>query len=118
MLSFSAPSPTVEALVQNTPAYIGNDVILSCTITVDATVNSGVVLTSAWFGPSNQLTNSSHTLAVDGMVAQIYNTNVTIVRADSSDSGNYTCNATLVSVSSYIIGNSGAGTVTLSVEGL
>ena len=118
MLSFTAPSPTVEAIVQNTPAYIGNDVVLTCTITVDATVNSGVLLASAWFGPSNQLTNSSHALTVDGMAAQVYQTNVTIVRADSSDSGDYTCNATLVSVSSYIIGNSGNGTVALSVEGL
>jgi len=111
------PSPTVEAIVRNTPAYIGNNVILTCTITVDATVTSGVVLTSAWFSPSDQLTNSSHTLT-EGMDAQIYHTNVTIIQATASDSGDYTCNATLASLSSYIIGNLGTGTVTLSVAGL
>jgi len=62
------PSPTVEAIVRNT-AYIGNNVILTCTITVDATVTSGVVLTSAWFSPSDQLTNSSHTLT-EGIYVQ------------------------------------------------
>ena len=111
------PIPRVEAIVRNTPAYIGNNVTLTCTITVDATVTSGVLLTTAWFGPSDQLTNTSHVLT-EGMNTQIYHTNITITRVSASDSGDYTCNATLASLSSYTIGNLGTGTVTLSVAGL
>lgn len=96
----------------NTDQFISESiVILSCTINLSPRVNSGERIVTTWHGLSgHQLINSSG-LTVSNIHAfanGVFQSNVTISSyVPAVNNGEYTCNATVIPSSSYVMGNSG-----------
>ena len=121
-LSFlcAVPPPGVEMSVNSGQFHTDSIVMLFCTVSLPMTGSNQVTLTVTWHGPNGQLGNSSN-ITISGPYAiadQVLQSNVTISNyVRSVNNGEYTCNATIVPVSPYIIGKSAASRKTISISG-
>lgn len=82
--------------------------------------SSELVLNVTWYGPNGQLRNSSN-VTISGpysIANRVLQSSLTIINyARSINNGEYTCNATMIPVSPYIIGTSADSRKTISISG-
>ncbi len=105
----------------NTGRFIGEStVILSCIANFPSIMDGREVVVITWFGPSGQLGNSSsvtvsNVYAVGNGVFQ----SILVISsfAPAIDNGEYICNATMIRLSSYVIGGSGTGMKEIVIGG-
>lgn len=116
----AVPPPGVEVSVNSGQFHTDSIVMLFCTVSLPMTGSSQVALSVTWYGPNGQLRNSSNvTLTGPYLITdQVLQSNVTISNyVRSINNGEYTCNATIVPQSPYIIGKSAASRKTISISG-
>ena len=94
--------------------------MLSCTVSLPLTAASNVTVVTSWTGPSGQLRNSSDVTISNAyqVIEGVFQSTVTISNyVTSVNNGDYTCNATVVPTSPYVIGTSAVGSKSVSVSG-
>jgi len=114
-LLFAVPSPEVSLSVSGS-LYAGNRVIISCNIHVAASVVSEVRVVAVWKMEGVQLTNSSRINISEAVLSDgitLFVSNVTINPVEVADSGDYTCEATLIS---HAAGNVSTHSTTNTVD--
>lgn len=120
VLCYIVPPPRVEVSV-NADRFISESVVvLSCTVNLPSTVNGRETVVTTWFGSSGQLGNSSNvTISNTYAIAdRVFLSSVTIIDfVPAVNNGDFTCNATVIPSSSYVIGNSATNTRTVMVSG-
>ena len=114
------PPPRVEVSV-STGRFISESIVtLFCNINLPSTVNSQERVVTTWFGPSGVLQNSSSTTVsnIYAIASGVFQSNATIANyVPSVNNGEYTCNATVIPSSSYVIGNSGTDRRRVMISG-
>ena len=98
-LLLAVPSPEVSLSVSGS-LYARNKVTISCNIHVAASVVSEVRVVAVWKVESVQLTNSSRINISEAVLSDgitLFVSNVTINPVEVADSGDYTCETTLIS---------------------
>jgi len=120
VILYAVPTPRIT-LTSNTGQYISdNTVIFTCTITLASTVNSGEMVSTSWSGPNGQLINSSSvTLSnVRSIASESYQSSLTITGfVPAVHNGNYRCNGSVTSMSSYVTGTSTSATTSVMISG-
>ena len=90
----------------------GDNLTLTCTIQLDGAIDTGVDVTVLWTGPPGSISPDSPTMDSD----TVYESTVAFSSLVTSDSGDYTCTATVSpDPSSEFITESGEGTDTLNI---
>ena len=99
---FCFPNPAVEASVMvSGPLYVGRGATLTCTIRVNASLQvlREITTVAAWMKENLRLINNNRTNISDTISnGSSFETNVTFVPLQISDSGNYSCEVTLFSI--------------------
>ena len=83
------------------PLYVRRGATLTCSIRVNACLQvlSEINIVAAWMKGNVQLIDNNHTNISDTISnGPIFETNVTFVPLQFSDSGNYSCQVTLFSI--------------------
>ena len=110
------PSPSVT-LSHNPESGIlrhGDNLTLTCTIQLDGAIDTGVDVTVLWTGPPGNISSDNPTATMDS--GTVYESTVTFSSLETSDSGDYTCTATVSpDPSSEFVAESGGRTDTLSI---
>ena len=104
-----APS-SVNLSSSTTILFIGSSFTLTCFIELLEEVANGVTLQVVWTRPSGS--TSTGTLTGHGTS---YISNITVTARDTSDNGNYTCIASLVSSSDFLK-NSATTTSSITID--
>ena len=110
------PSPSVNLSRDPESGTLrhSDNLTLICTIQLDEAIDTGVDVTVVWNGPAGNISpdNPTPTMVSD----TVYESTVTFSSLETSDSGGYTCTATVSpDPSSEFITESGEGTDTLSI---
>ena len=116
----TVPQPRVEVSVDSGHFISDGRVTLLCTVNLPSTVNSGELVTTTWFGPSGQLTNSSNVTISNAysIADRVFQSSVIISNFfQAVDNGEYTCNVTVIPSSSYVISNRGSGRRRVMISG-
>ena len=102
MIFYSVPTSTVS-ITSNQPRPIitvGSSVILTCTVELSPSVDVPVTVNTVWTGPDNLNRN----MQAPRMGSTITYTSTVMVSSFGRDqSGEYTCTATVSSMSSFIM---------------
>ena len=121
MSSWSYTVPTLEVSIHvSGPLYISNRVTITCSIYVDVSVLSGVMVFAVWKKRGVHLTNDNHTnisaaVLVGG--SSEFESNVTFDPIETADGGDYTCEGVLTSsVGGNLTSHSTAITITVQSE--
>ncbi len=92
---------------QDRTLYTDEDVSLTCDITLDPAVGSEVAVTASWTGPGGPITDD----VSDMTDAAPYQSTLTLSSLTTSDSGLYTCTASVdPDVPTPLVVGSGVGT--------
>ena len=114
-LFFIVPPPSVS-VNSSSSAYAGSNFNLTCTIQLNTAVNTPVMINSTWRGPLLIPTGTRVIASAPTGTGARYRTILMFRPLNTSDSGNYTCEATVSpSPESQFIIASTAGRDTLSV---
>ncbi len=111
------PSVAVTADTDRT-LYADEDVTLTCDITLDpavlAAVDSEVAVTASWTGPGGPITDGVSDITGSGLA---YQSTLTLSSLTTSDSGLYTCTASVdPAVPTPLVGSGdGTGSHTITV---
>ncbi len=101
------PSVAVTADTDQT-LYADENVTLTCDITLDPAVDSEVAVTASWTGPGGPITDGVSDMTGSGLA---YQSTLTFSSLTTSDSGLYTCTASVdPAVSTPLVVGSGDGT--------
>ena len=97
------------------PLYAGTDLTISCTVTLDQSVNNNETVSIHW----NVEMGDRYTLINDVMKGSedSYSSILTISPLTDQDSGTYICNGTVSSKDINVLSVSNITVVTVSVEG-
>ena len=107
-----SPSVTLSRDPESGTLRHGDNLTLTCTIQLDGAIDTGVDVTVLW--PLGNISPDNPTPTMDSDT--VYESTVTFSSLETSDSGGYTCTATVSPVpSSEFITESGEGTDTLSI---
>ena len=121
MCIFCLPNPAVEASVMvNGPLYIRRGATLTCSITVNASLQvlSEINIVAAWMKEHLRLINNNRTNISDTISnGSVLETNVTFVPLQFSDSGNYSCEVTLVSIATGNVLFTRSSMIFFAIEG-
>ena len=108
-------------MYSNVSRFLSDNIVtFSCLVDLPATVSDGETVVTAWSGPSGQLGNSSSVT-----VSNVYETGSGAFQSDvtitgfvpATHNGEYTCNATIIPSSSYVIGSSKADAQSVTLSG-
>ena len=108
------PSPSVSLSRDPESGILhhGDNLTLTCIIQLDGAIDTGVDVTVLWTGPLGNISPDNLIMISD----TVYESTVTFSSLETSDSGGYTCTATVgPDPSSEFITESGEGTDTLSI---
>ena len=98
-LFFTVPQPTVNITPNRTgDLYAGTSLTLTCSIQLNPAVDTTVMVTRIWSGPRSQAVSNSSRVTVSNLVqssAILYETTIEFVPLNTTDSGNYMCEATV-----------------------
>ena len=118
-LHHSVPAPSVVITETATP-FNGTEFSLSCTVTVDQSVDIPVNIFTHWLLPHYTDTPSTISSNMSERISELQQLhNLTFRPLCSQDSGSYTCNATIISRESdhFIKDNTALKATYLSVQG-
>ena len=111
----AVPPPSVS-VTNSSGTYAGTNFTLTCTIELRTAVDTQVVVNSTWRGPVGIPTGTRVVASAPTGTGARYQTILMFRPLNTSDSGNYTCEATVSpSPESQFISGSTAGSDTLSV---
>ena len=111
----AVPPPSVS-VTNSSGTYAGTNFTLTCTIELRTAVDTQVVVNSTWRGPLGIPTGTRVVSSAPTGTGARYQTILMFRPLNTSDSGNYTCEATVSpSPESQFISGSAAGRDTLSV---
>ncbi len=79
--------------------YTGEDVTLTCDIALDPAVDSEVAVTASWTGPGGTITAGVSDITGSGP----YQSTLTLSSLKTSDSGDYSCNASASSTDPFVM---------------
>ena len=102
------------------PLYVRRGATLTCSIRVNASlqVPSDINIVAAWMKGNVQLIDNNHTNISDtNSNSSIFETNVTFVPIQFSDSGNYSCEVTLFSIATGSMLLTRSSMIFFTVEG-
>ena len=124
LYSFNAvPSPSINISgLHDDPIYTGTSLILTCTIELDETVDTPVVVTGAWRRSGDLLANSSrvHISELTESSVLVYETSLSLSPLSNLlDSGHYECTSLIRpdSESVFVIMGTASDTLTINIEG-
>ena len=118
VLMSSVPDPNVlVSLNTNDTVYQGTELVITCTVTVDSTVDTAYDINMTWSSdPAGVVDGSYFSISDITGSRQEYSSTVTISPVNTTDSANYTCTASVIATDSdYSMENS---TVNITVEGI
>ena len=115
-LSHLVPPPTAVTVTAspNGTIFTGSPLTLTCSIELSEAVNIAVTVNTVWSGPpGTQFTTTTSDATM--MTATTYTSTDTISSVETSDSGEYTCTATVSLTSNSFVLASGGATGSTSV---
>ena len=120
----TVPQPTVSITSNRSGVlYAGTSLTLTCSIQLNPAVDTTVMVTRMWSGPWSQGVSNSSRLTVSNLVersALLYETTIQFGPLNTTDSGNYVCEATVTPdpQSQFVIMSTrGNDTHTVTVQG-
>ena len=115
---FCFQNPAVEASVMvSGPLYVRRGATLTCSIMVNASLQE-INIVAAWMRENLRLINNNSTSISDTISnGSVSETNVTFVPLQFSDSGNYSCEVTLVSIATGNVLLTRSNMIIFAVEG-
>ena len=122
---FITVSPPTISITSNRTGvlYAGTPLTLTCSIQLNPAVDTTVMVTRMWRGPASQVVSNSSHVTVSNLVersALLYETTIQFSPLNTTDSGNYECEATVTPdpQSQFIIMSTrGSDTHTVTVQG-
>lgn len=119
---FNTIVPPLEVEVSiNVSRFLSDNIVtFSCLVDLPATVTNGETVVITWSGPSGQLGNSSSVTISNAYAtgSGVFQSDVTISDfIPATHNGEYICNATIIPLSSYVIGSSGADAQSVILSG-
>ena len=100
--------------------FTGNRVTFTCNVEVNVSIVSTVRPVAVWRRGTTQLSNNSR-INVSELVstgrASLFESNLTINSIEATDSGNYTCEITLVLIATNNVVSTNSSLVSIVVEG-
>ena len=100
--------------------FTGNRVTFTCSVEVSVSVLSTVRPVAVWRRGTTQLSNNSR-ISVSELVStgstSLFESNLTINSIEAADSGNYTCEASLVLIATSNVVSTNSTLVSIAVEG-
>ena len=109
-----SPSVTLSRDPESGILRHGDNLTLTCTIQLDGAIDTGVDVTVLWTGPPGSISPDNPTPTMDS--GTVYESTVTFSSLETSNSGGYTCTATVSpDPSSEFVAESGEGTETLNI---
>ena len=117
---FSAVPPPSVSVTNSSDIYAGTNFNLTCTIELNTAVNTPVVVNSTWHGPMEIPTDTRVNASEPTGTGAKYQTILMFRPLNTSDSGHYTCEATVSPSpeSQFIIASTpGRGSLFVAVEG-
>ena len=99
--------------------YTEDDLTLTCTIELDAAVDTGVVVTVMWIGPpGNMMLSTSGRITVSDVTGSdtTFQSTVDILSLEMSDADDYTCVATGIGNGTTFVTEGPAGSATTTVQ--
>ena len=100
--------------------FTGNRVTFTCSVEVNVSIVSTVRPVAVWRRGTTQLSNNSR-INVSELVstgrASLFESNLTINSIEAADSGNYTCEITLVLTATNNVVSTNSSLVSIVVEG-
>ena len=111
-LLLTVPTPIVDISTNHSgPFYIGTDLTLTCTVTLNPDVNSNESVTIVWIGPSD-ITGGRYSITPVSSSGENYTSTLIISSlAQGEDSGQYTCNVTVTGGSNVLEATSSNGII-------
>ena len=103
----------------NGSLFTGNRVTFTCSIEVSIPIPSVLRHVAVWRRGTTQLSNNSRTNVSELLStgSNLFKSNLTINSIEAADSGNYTCEATLVLIATNRVVSSNSSMVSIVVEG-
>ena len=101
MLSFlcSVPQPDVDITLSRAASlHTGGDLTLTCTVTLDPSVDTGVMVVTKWSGPRDISGGRYSTTPASGSDTT-YTSSLTISHITDQDDGIYTCTVSVTGTS-------------------
>ena len=107
VLNHVVPPPTAVTVTAspNGTTFTGSSITLTCTVEVSEVVDIAVTVNTWWSGPSGTQFTTTTSVATR-MTATTYTSTATLSSVETSDSGEYTCTATVSSTSPFVISSS------------
>ena len=113
------PAPMVSVGVSGS-LFTGNRVTFVCNVEVSASILSTVRPVAVWRRGTTLLFNNSR-ISVSELVStgstSLFESNLTISSIEAADSGNYTCEASLVLITTNDVVSTNSSLVSIAVEG-
>ena len=109
------PSAVTVTASPNGTIFTGSSLTLTCSIELSEAVNITVTVNTVWSGPPGTQFTTTTSVATR-MTATTYTSTATISSVETSDSGEYTCTATVNSTSNSFVLASGGVTGSTSVN--
>ena len=101
--SVTVPTPTVVISTNHSgPFYIGTDLTLTCTVTLNPDVNSNESVTIVWIGPSDITAGERYSITPVSSSGENYTSTLIISSLEQEDSGQYACNVTVTGGSNVL----------------
>ena len=113
--SHTVPTPLVTVVPVGKP-YNGTTHTLTCTATVDASVDTNITIPSQWTASSvNNLSSIPTISSSSAGQRRAHQTNLTFRPLRSEDEQQYTCSVEVSSSSSFVLGSTGGGNGSVAV---
>ena len=100
---------TVTSDLVSQVRLIGSNVTLTCTVELSPAVDVPVTVNTVWTGPAGFMRNNTAQLVVGSTAMATYTGTAMVWLFGRNQSGNYTCTATVSSVSPFITTSSLSG---------
>ena len=100
--------------------FTGNRATFTCSVEVSVSILSTVRPVAVWRKGTTQLSNNSRinvSELVSTGIASFFESNLTINSIEAADSGNYTCETTLVLIATSNVVSTNSSLVSIVVEG-
>ena len=110
----SVPPPSVTLSPPSTGVFLDQDVVLTCTIVLDSSVDTAVTVTVEWFNPSSTMIDSNMATMSSSL---IYTSTTTLTGFMAGDVGSYKCAAVVTSVRNFVTpSNSVSSTASITLS--